>query len=348
VEAAESANALQARAYTYGKNIVFDNGQYSPHTNAGRQILAHELAHVVQQSNNALHSHIQRFEHDTSTLMLDERQRRESGPLPNVIVDSPETVLEDREREELRAHLPGPLVEHVPTEPSVIPGEDLIRRTAATVLAEAWYGQEEHIRWIYIDEENLQHSAAYSARSPGFRRAMVLLGDSRYRDTPVPQSDDQWLIGRGESRRRARSIGEWVDWHRRRYQPRALQVRELIIDMFAHPEQNPFADWRGQVSLDDINRNTTYQRRARQYFWLQRRGDVAETLLTVLLVPSSLGRTQFIFDALRIRDFFQGERLGNPPPITIQHLTSILADHQEQPIEYIRISEPQERHESSR
>lgn len=44
-----SARALQARAYTVGRTIVFDTGQYSPDTARGRSLLAHELTHVVQQ-----------------------------------------------------------------------------------------------------------------------------------------------------------------------------------------------------------------------------------------------------------------------------------------------------------
>jgi len=47
--AATTARALNARAYTVGQNIAFDAGQYSPGTTVGRQLLAHELAHTLQQ-----------------------------------------------------------------------------------------------------------------------------------------------------------------------------------------------------------------------------------------------------------------------------------------------------------
>ncbi len=49
-KASESAKAVKAIAYTVGRDIVFRNGAYAPHANAGRELLAHELAHVVQQS----------------------------------------------------------------------------------------------------------------------------------------------------------------------------------------------------------------------------------------------------------------------------------------------------------
>jgi hypothetical protein len=48
--AAESARAIQARAYTFGSDIVFNHGQYQPASEAGRHLLAHELTHVLQQS----------------------------------------------------------------------------------------------------------------------------------------------------------------------------------------------------------------------------------------------------------------------------------------------------------
>lgn len=47
--AAASVRELGALAYTVGPNIVFGEGQYAPSTRAGRQLLAHELVHVVQQ-----------------------------------------------------------------------------------------------------------------------------------------------------------------------------------------------------------------------------------------------------------------------------------------------------------
>ena len=46
--AADSARALGALAYTIGTDIVFGPKQFAPDTTAGRHLLAHELAHVVQ------------------------------------------------------------------------------------------------------------------------------------------------------------------------------------------------------------------------------------------------------------------------------------------------------------
>jgi hypothetical protein len=46
---ARAAEALHASAFTIGRDIVFGAGQYTPDTVHGRRLLAHELAHVVQQ-----------------------------------------------------------------------------------------------------------------------------------------------------------------------------------------------------------------------------------------------------------------------------------------------------------
>ena len=52
-KALESAQAVNARAYTVRQNIVFGAEQYAPKTAAGQQLLAHELTHTIQQSQSA-------------------------------------------------------------------------------------------------------------------------------------------------------------------------------------------------------------------------------------------------------------------------------------------------------
>ena len=49
-QAAQSARAVNALAYTVGRDVVFATGQYAPGMRASQRLLAHELTHVVQQS----------------------------------------------------------------------------------------------------------------------------------------------------------------------------------------------------------------------------------------------------------------------------------------------------------
>jgi hypothetical protein len=48
-QAARSAEAVGANAYTFGRHVVFAEHRYAPDTFEGKRLLAHELAHVVQQ-----------------------------------------------------------------------------------------------------------------------------------------------------------------------------------------------------------------------------------------------------------------------------------------------------------
>lgn len=50
-DAAESAKSVNAKAYTIGNNIVFNEGQYNTESTEGKKLLAHELTHVVQNGN---------------------------------------------------------------------------------------------------------------------------------------------------------------------------------------------------------------------------------------------------------------------------------------------------------
>lgn len=52
-KAAESARAVKAEAYTVGSNLVFAAGRFNPGTQGGRQLIAHELTHVVQAAGHA-------------------------------------------------------------------------------------------------------------------------------------------------------------------------------------------------------------------------------------------------------------------------------------------------------
>ena len=72
--AAASARVLGADAYTAGDKIVFDSGRYQPGSLEGRRLLAHELAHVVQQSPFG-------FSPERVTPFI-QRQSKGSGALP--------------------------------------------------------------------------------------------------------------------------------------------------------------------------------------------------------------------------------------------------------------------------
>lgn len=52
--AAEAADAVSAHAFTFGAHMVFGRGRFDAVTSAGRALLAHEVAHVIQQRRGGL------------------------------------------------------------------------------------------------------------------------------------------------------------------------------------------------------------------------------------------------------------------------------------------------------
>jgi hypothetical protein len=50
---AQAARGVAASAYTIGSHVVFDSGHFAPETTTGKHLLAHELAHVVQQDRGS-------------------------------------------------------------------------------------------------------------------------------------------------------------------------------------------------------------------------------------------------------------------------------------------------------
>ncbi|MEM9213252.1 MAG: DUF4157 domain-containing protein [Cyanobacteria bacterium P01_F01_bin.150] len=51
-ETPDLANAIQAQAFTHGQDIYFNSGKYNPESSGGKELLAHELTHVVQQKKD--------------------------------------------------------------------------------------------------------------------------------------------------------------------------------------------------------------------------------------------------------------------------------------------------------
>lgn len=51
-EAADMSRQIQAKAFTHGSDIYFNEGHYNPGSDTGKHLLAHELTHVIQQGKS--------------------------------------------------------------------------------------------------------------------------------------------------------------------------------------------------------------------------------------------------------------------------------------------------------
>jgi predicted SprT family Zn-dependent metalloprotease len=102
-DAANSAQLIHAVAYTSANNIVFNKNQFSPESDHGKQLLAHELTHVVQQKNSIKKS-IQRQDEKTDDKKLQITKRVEL-PAPQDKLSSILTSPENKETEKEKPHL---------------------------------------------------------------------------------------------------------------------------------------------------------------------------------------------------------------------------------------------------
>ncbi|OPY16869.1 MAG: hypothetical protein A4E70_02075 [Syntrophus sp. PtaU1.Bin005] len=86
--AGETARLLNAQAFTLGADIAFGAGRYSPGTEEGRRLLAHELTHVVQQGGSTASRDLVAMMQDSSAAQTLYRQvpPPEAAPAPPATV----------------------------------------------------------------------------------------------------------------------------------------------------------------------------------------------------------------------------------------------------------------------
>jgi hypothetical protein len=77
-EAVQMNRELNAKAFTTGNDIYFNEGQYQPGSDSGKHLLAHELVHTVQQGGDLKRKLIQRYSGCTTaqdTMITDDHDR---------------------------------------------------------------------------------------------------------------------------------------------------------------------------------------------------------------------------------------------------------------------------------
>ena len=89
-QAAALAHAFGARAFTVGRDIFFAHGEYQPRTATGQRLLAHELAHTLQQSTAVLRQPTPRGSTRTVTF-----GREEGSVVARLTRDEPDEELDD-------------------------------------------------------------------------------------------------------------------------------------------------------------------------------------------------------------------------------------------------------------
>jgi hypothetical protein len=107
-QAAQSARAVDAAAYTVGHHVVFDSGEFQPRSPSGKDLLDHEMMHVVQQRSalpdrvlavGDIDSPLEYEAHRSAPSLIlqrqpkqapKENQTKQEAPLPTSLADYPE------------------------------------------------------------------------------------------------------------------------------------------------------------------------------------------------------------------------------------------------------------------
>ncbi len=88
-ESAKAANAINARAFTVGRDVFFNRGEYKPHTRSGKELLAHELTHTVQQSGRGGVQAMRRIQRTGGT---SDSSTQEDQPANSPATGAPQTL----------------------------------------------------------------------------------------------------------------------------------------------------------------------------------------------------------------------------------------------------------------
>ncbi|MRG48428.1 DUF4157 domain-containing protein [Chitinophaga sp. SYP-B3965] len=79
-DAVQMNRDIQAKAFTHGNDIYFNEGQYAPESDTGKHLLAHELTHTVQQNGGGAPA-IQRYTDEEIRRMAEFRERGQQSDI---------------------------------------------------------------------------------------------------------------------------------------------------------------------------------------------------------------------------------------------------------------------------
>jgi hypothetical protein len=259
--AAESARVVGASAYTVGSNVLFAKGWYRPQTAEGRQLLAHELTHVLQQSGTKGGPVTQGAEPVQNQTRGNILQRQLADTKKRMIVLSLDEIKKDARREQLRK-------QSGQTEAKVCRsvGKEADKQNCPTKLEP---GTEVNLvapkvggLWLKIENTGF----------PGFgpkEETHILAAFAKEKPVPVPAKPKPALAAppkeeeeesvSGKARKRLRGLSKKVRWIPPKGHPhgRTMTAINLVITAKDFYFTEPFDTELAQTILDRVQRNFT-------------------------------------------------------------------------------------------
>lgn len=98
------SQSLSARAFTTGRDVFFRQGEYNPGASGGRELLAHELTHVVQQNGNGVQRKMTVSEPGDAHEVEADQMARQVMQQEHAVQRQPETPKRDEEEDKKKVH----------------------------------------------------------------------------------------------------------------------------------------------------------------------------------------------------------------------------------------------------
>jgi hypothetical protein len=254
-QAAQSAAAAYALAYTVGQDLVFGAGMYEPGTAWGRRLLAHELVHTIQQQDSP-----QRFQSQTAVGPTTNPSEREAERVAAQVVPEAGGVEETGSEEAIEgslpieqqvAYRPGQDAGAVQPKPpalsqaiSRINGGPHLQCLCAKSRAEAGYPVNVNLTIPATPAPDHSHSTAWiSARAGDANNQTAGLAEFkaefRYKIATRTRGDRSWVTG----------IRVWLQKpHIRIYITRAMARNSCEYNDLLRHERRHDADYRENVA----------------------------------------------------------------------------------------------------
>ena len=148
-QAAASAAAIGADAYTVGRHIAFGPGRYQSGTEAGRRLLAHELAHVVQQQGRSEPGGDLRIGSPRSADETDARRAAGSVPTTAVVLPAATPRTGSLAATGVRGSARPAGAERAARRPSAVTGPAVVRRAPSTGPRELTAAEVDLLKGVY-------------------------------------------------------------------------------------------------------------------------------------------------------------------------------------------------------
>ncbi len=236
------SRSVNARAFTTGQDIFFRAGEHNPGSSSGRELLAHELTHVVQQNGNQLQRKLtvnrpgDRYEQEADRVAGAIIHREQQPVTKNSTEQSVSRQVEEEEEESIQTR----------TDESGIQRQEGLEEEEEEAVQAAPDGTRLQRRGVLNDGAILQRGASGRGLNPSGP------------PSAAPQEEEETSAARSAAGRSVRA----ASWHRPHAQRRAAQNRPPGIQRdLATPPPAVAPTAQPDLTADQIRSAITFNRR---------------------------------------------------------------------------------------